>query len=101
MLRLCATATARRGTGFWNGIVMVESSARRRILALWLPRLSTDRLQRRETASGRLDRRPLVIAAKIENALRLTAVDANAAGQGLTAGMALADARARIPELAV
>src|SRR5579864_8306952 len=48
MLRLCATATARRVTGFWNGIVMVESSARRRILALWLPRLSTDRLQRKE-----------------------------------------------------
>jgi len=80
---------------------MVESSARRRILALWLPRLSTDRLQRRERASGRLDRRPLVIAAKVENALRLTAVDANAARLGLMAGMALADSRARIPELTV
>src|SRR5579864_6340945 len=101
MLRLCAIATAPRVIGFWNGTVMVEFSARRRILALWLPRLSTDRLQRKERACGRLDRRPLVIAAKIDNALRLTAVDAEAARLGLAVGVALADARARIPELAV
>ena len=78
----------------------MESSARR-ILALWLPRLPTDRLHRRWKACGRLDKRPLVVAGKIDNALRLTAVDAIAAKLGLYAGKALADARAMIPDLAV
>lgn len=80
---------------------MEPSASPRRILALWLPRLSTDRLKRRWKASGRLDKRPLVVAGKIDNALRLTAVDAEAARLGLYAGKALADARAMIPNLAV
>jgi protein ImuB len=78
----------------------MESSARR-ILALRLPHLSTDRLKRRWKASGRLDKRPLVVAGKFDNALRLTAVDAAAARLGLYPGKALADARAMIPDLAV
>jgi len=41
------------------------------------------------------------VAGKIDNALRLTAVDAAAARLGLRAGKALADARAMIPDLAV
>lgn len=66
-----------------------------------MPRLSTDRLQRRWKASGRPDERPLAVAGKIDNALRLTAVDARAAKLGLYPGKALADARAMIPDLAV
>jgi len=82
---------------------MVENSKirTRRILALWLPRLSTDRLRRKSKASGRPDDRPLVVAEKTENAIRLSAVDARAARLGLSTGMALADARARIPDIAV
>ena len=66
---------------------------------MWLPRLPTDRLQRRARPSA--DKKPLVIAAKMENALRLSAVDAHAAKLGLSPGMALADARAMIPALDV
>jgi protein ImuB len=72
------------------------SPIKRRILAVWLPRLPTDRLQRR--ASATRGEKPLVVVAKIDNALRLTAVDRKAAQVNLAAGMTLADARAMIPE---
>jgi protein ImuB len=42
-----------------------------------------------------------VLIAKVESAMRLSAVDVKAARQGLRPGMALADARAMIPALAV
>jgi protein ImuB len=81
----------------------METSTRpgRRILALYLPRLSTDRLQRKQKACGTQAEQPLVVAGKLANALRLVAVDLAAARLGLKPGMALADARARIPGLAV
>jgi protein ImuB len=66
---------------------------------VWLPFLPTDRLTRR--APPQATRKPLVVAAKAENALRLSAVDARAAKLGLAPGMALADARAMIPSLDV
>lgn len=44
---------------------------------------------------------PLVVVAKIDNALRLTAIDGRAAGMNLAPGMPLADARAMIPSLIV
>ncbi len=44
---------------------------------------------------------PLVIADKVKGALRLAAVSPQAGRLGLTPGMALADARARIPHLRV
>ncbi|MDB5533954.1 MAG: nucleotidyltransferase [Hyphomicrobiales bacterium] len=47
------------------------------------------------------DEAPLVIVDKINGALRLMAVDAQALSLGLTPGLALADARARVPTLAV
>jgi protein ImuB len=68
----------------------------RRILALWFLRLPTDRLQRRARGIH-----PLVIAQKIDNALRLSAVDLAAAKIGLVPGMTLADARARAPAIDV
>src|SRR5262245_5502465 len=72
----------------------------RRILAIWLPLLPIDRLRRAKTCSAP-DEAPLVVAAKIDNALRLTSVDRKAARLNLAPGMALADARAMIPTLAV
>ena len=66
---------------------------------MWLPRLPTDRLQRR--ASATRGETPLVVVAKIDNALRLTAVDRKAARLNLAPGMTLADARAMIPALEV
>ncbi|HEY2070168.1 MAG TPA: DNA polymerase Y family protein [Rhizomicrobium sp.] len=79
---------------------MMDSSARR-IAALWLPRLPTDRLKRRWKARGRLDSRPLVVAAKTGSALNLSATDEAAARLGLYPGKALADARAMAPDIAV
>src|SRR5579871_2053345 len=95
MPSFCATGTAGPGVGSWNGIAMeLSSKHRRRIVAVFLRRLSTDRLQREPKASGTPveTRRPLVVADKIANALRLTAVDMESARLGLKPGMALADA---------
>ena len=78
----------------------MENSARR-ILALWFPRLPTDRLQRRWSHKATADNTPLVIVAKIDNAMRFTAVDRKAASLGLHAGMPLANARAMLPALKV
>lgn len=47
------------------------------------------------------DERPLVVTEKIKGALRLTAVDPRALKLGLTQGLTLADARARITNLVV
>ena len=81
------------------------ASSARRILALWFPRLPTDRLQRRAKAPGACpaspERPPLVIVAKIDNALRLSALDRKAASLGLRPGMPLANARAMLPALDV
>ncbi len=79
------------------------SSVNRRILALWLPTLPVDRLQRRAKRKESVtpDELPLVVISKQENALRLSAVDARAARLGLFPGLALTDARARVPALNV
>jgi protein ImuB len=103
-----------------NGALPLPESPRR-ILALWLPYLSTDRLHRQNKGkSWRLQQAasfsrvkknaaasvhavepPLAVVAKVKNALRLTAVDETAFALGLSRGTALADARALIPALAV
>lgn len=44
---------------------------------------------------------PIVFAEKVKGALRLAAVDRAARRRGLTPGLTLADARARVPDLAV
>jgi protein ImuB len=104
-----------------SSAALLPPEPHRRILALWLPYLSTDRLHRQSKGrSWRLQKPalsshakknaadsvravepPLAVVAKIKNALRLVAVDEHAAGLGLTRGTALADARAMIPALAV
>ncbi|MEJ0060426.1 MAG: DNA polymerase Y family protein [Terricaulis sp.] len=68
-----------------------------RWLAIWLPRLSTDRLRRSADAPDA----PLATYAKEANAFALTCVDARAAALGLHAGMPLADAQAMQPSLCV
>ena len=90
-----------------------RSPQRRRILSLSLPYLSTDRLHRRtlgkswrsaaprDPSPAAKHRPPLAVVAKIKNALRIVALDENAEKLGLSRGMALADARAMIPTLAV
>jgi protein ImuB len=114
----------------------------RRLLALYLPRLPTDRIRRERACAKQGDVRhearnalppahvpekwtpvfrkghapikesrghpdsiqsgcPLVVVAKLVNALRLTALDDRAAAEGLSPGMALTDARAIAPALDV
>ncbi len=73
---------------------------RSRLLALVLPRLSTDRLHR-QRATGVAPADPLVVVGRVDNALVLVAVDAAAARIGLTPGLPLATARAMAPALAV
>jgi protein ImuB len=64
------------------------------MLSLWLRRLPTDRIARsREQIS------PLVTYGKRGNAELLTAVDDAAEGLGLSAGLALAQARAMHPDI--
>ena len=65
---------------------------------MWLPRLPTDRLQRK---NGAAQDKPLVVSIKNDNALRIYAADRQAARLGLKSGMALADARAMVPVLDV
>jgi protein ImuB len=69
-------------------------------MALWFPRLPTDRLQRRERVQkAPVTDAPLVLVAKIDNALRLSAIDRKATSLGLTVGQPLANARAMLPAL--
>jgi protein ImuB len=66
-------------------------------LAIYLPRLNTDRLIR----SGRApEGRALAVYTKEANAFQLTGVDARASALGLRLAMSLADARAIHPSLA-
>jgi protein ImuB len=78
------------------------STMPRRYLALWFPFLPAERLRRlgRENGGGP-DERPLVLVEKVKGALRLAAVEVRALKLGLTPGLTLADARARVPGLAV
>lgn len=68
-----------------------------RWMAIWLPLLPTDRLQRQSAATP--SDRPLAFYAKNGNAFSLSAVDTHGMRLGLRAGMALADARAICPGL--
>jgi protein ImuB len=71
----------------------------RRILSVWLPRLPTDRLRRRPQAQH--SDRALVIAKKIDNALRIHALDQKASRCSLRLGMPLANAIAMAPQIQV
>jgi protein ImuB len=73
-----------------------DCSGSRRYLALWFPFLSAERLR---IARRQLPDAPFALVEKQRGALRLAAVDPRALALGLGAGMALADARALVPDL--
>jgi protein ImuB len=72
--------------------------SQRRILALWLPRLPTDRLIRKR---GSPFSAPLIVSGKCGNALHVHALDARAQAMGLHKGQPLANARAMVQPLAI
>ena len=75
---------------------MAGDALRRRYLCLWMPFLTSDRW-RRENHND--ETRPLVFASKVKSVSQIAAVDVHARSSGLRPGMALADARARVPAL--
>src|SRR4051812_50144903 len=78
----------RRGRGE-GGVSMA-----RRVLSLWLPRLATDRLARREPV---LREAPLVTVVGERGRMIVAATNASAESAGIQPGMTLADARALEP----
>ncbi|MGQ4273594.1 Y-family DNA polymerase [Terrihabitans sp. B22-R8] len=77
-------------------------SDNRRYLALWLPFLASDRARRQHRkCCNALDERPLIVLARVKNALRITHLDRKALSFGLHSGLTLADARARVPDLLI
>ncbi len=70
----------------------------RRFLHLYLPRLPIDEARR---SLGTPWTGPAAVVAKVKNAQRLVSLDTRAEALGLEIGLALADARARVPELDV
>ena len=94
--------------------MMMTSSGSRRFLSLWLTHWSTDQHRRRlrrtaksssmsasAQSTSRAQAAPLVLAAQSSNRQEIQAVDPRAAKLGIKVGMAVADARARLPHLAV
>ena len=80
---------------------MTAQASPRRVLALYLPQLPCERLRRQRPASDNAPpETPLALTQKQGGAVVLVAVDALARDAGLAPGMRLADARARVPELA-
>src|SRR6185437_13904477 len=99
-----AIAWADWANGSWNGIRKMEISAkRRRILALWLPRFSTDRLTCLIASPDRTTfaKAPLVVAGRANNALYVYALNKAAARAGIYRGQPLANARAMIQNLKI
>ena len=88
----------------------VSPTAARRYLALWFPYLPADRLriQEADRSIGLDDAQPevspdapLAFVSKLRGAQTLHAVDVRARQLGITPGLTLADAHARVPELRV
>ncbi|QLF68763.1 DNA polymerase Y family protein [Peteryoungia desertarenae] len=102
---------------FTPSLLQTAPDCDRRILSLYFPRLSTDRIARRrwglswrspgqagstghpEAAGQTLP--PLVCAGRVANNLRLTALDERAESFGLRIGQGLAEARAICPAIEV
>ena len=70
----------------------------RRILALWFPRLPTDRIQRRAPSPFKAH---LLISGRANNALYVHALEARAESLGLYKGQPLANAQAMVRELCI
>ncbi len=116
------TASDARALSLWSGMPMSEallnagpneepSTGRgggQRIVSLFLPRLSTDRLIRLKPRASATPHEgtpaaepPLAVVAKVKNALRVAAVDRIAEARGIRLGVTLADARGAVPDLVV
>lgn len=65
---------------------------------MFLPHWPTDRWRRQHSDAAALER-PVVLTTPGQGGLRVTAVDARAAAEGLYPGQRVADARALVPEL--
>lgn len=70
----------------------------KRILSLWLPLWPVERL-RRHTPGAVPGDKPLALVESGARGIRITAVNGAAAREGVRTGMALADARAALPDL--
>jgi protein ImuB len=71
----------------------------KRYISVSLPYWATERWRRRFDSARHQSDRPLVLTAPGQGGLRITAVDARAAAEGLHPGQRLADARASVPLL--
>ena len=88
--------------------MMMTSSGSRRFLSLWLTHWPTDQHRRRLRRKARSSSMsvsapaaPMVLAAQSNNRQEIQAVDPRAAKLGVKVGMAVADARAWLPQLIV
>ena len=85
---------------------LFQSGGSQRILALYFPLLSTDRIARLRwgrswRSLGRPEHPPVVCAAPVKNAMRLVAIDEVARRIGLRNGQGVTDARAMFPDVDV
>ena len=79
----------------------MTQEALRRYLAVFLPFLPSERIKRaRSTKDGPPDA-PFALVEKLRGSMHLAAVDNSALRLGLSPGLPLADARARVPELII
>ena len=81
-----------------------KRSTEKRVVSVWMTRLSTDRLRRdwqakSGGAKSAVPDRPLVTTLDMEGRCLIAAVSGGAAAEGLSPGMTLADARAIFPTL--
>src|SRR5688572_3952239 len=93
---------------YWNGASMHATfrKERRRILSLWFPHLSTERLLRQRLGRSWRSlplqgRPPLVVSRQENNTQRIAALDEKAARLRLKPGMGIADARAMYPSIEI
>lgn len=85
---------------------LFQQVSRQRVLALYFPQLSIDRVLRRRWGlswrlNGRPDEPPVIYAGRRDNGIRLLAIDEMAETTGLKCGQGLAEARAICPNLIV
>ena len=82
---------------------MASVCSDRRILSIFFPRLSTDRLKRRIRTgyAPHPHEKPLIVVDKVKGALVIVALDRTALSAGLSTGITLATARALCPALEV
>ena len=79
---------------------MIQQASKRRYLALWMPFLPADRWRTAQPCNATTPPDPpLAFIVKQRGAMRIAALSPAALALGLAPGMALADARAQVPDL--